>query len=660
WSNGQSGAVATNLSQGNYTVTATDSNGDMATEDVTISQPSSPTSILIISQQDVSCNGGSDGSVQVQASGNNGGFSYQWSNGQNGPFIANLRANTYTVTATDIEGCEETMDIEITEPEELEAEVTTEDANCTVDSSGFASVRPEGGTPPYDYSWSNGYSSSGATSEQDSLTPGDYTVEILDDNDCLLEVMLTIGQDTGFAIEVVRIDTPDCHQGSDGAIEIEISGGTAPFDIEWDNGDTTLSISGLTAGSYYVEVTDADGCIDSMNVEVPDRAPNVIEILDSTTVDCPEDSTTVRFTYSGGGWNGPSGDTISITGGVDTHFYMLTDPRNCMQTDTIIITHDDTIAPVIACPGDTTTSSCTFSYSLPDVEENCDSLAYNVMEGPEPGEIFPAGITVVTIEVRDEAGNADTCTFEVNVLNDLELLATTIKEARCAGDTAIYRLNGSGGSGDLRVISQGDTMTLDGDSLIVEVTEPTIFQLIDTTGCFDEISVGPDLTPLMVDSANVTQMSGTGTNDGRIEIFVSGGTPDYAYLWKNDIGTTVGDSMVLDSLSPGSYYCIVMDSNLCTVTSDTFVIELITAVNGVEQNVVNVFPNPFDTRITVESSREPILSLTIYNSRGEKLARVETYDKKFSYEFGDMTTGIYFIAVETENDLLIRKVLRQR
>ena len=105
WSDGQTGPSAFNLAAGSYTVTVTDAGNNTATADVVISQPAMPTTISTLILNNVSCNGKSDGQIQVLATGNNGGFTYQWSHGPTGPLADKLEAGTYRVTATDIKNC---------------------------------------------------------------------------------------------------------------------------------------------------------------------------------------------------------------------------------------------------------------------------------------------------------------------------------------------------------------------------------------------------------------------------------------------------------------------------------------------------------------------------------------------------------------------------
>lgn len=100
-------ATQSNIGAGTYTVTVTDANGCSATESATVSS-SSAVNITSSSIMDVTCQGGSDGSISVSAGGGVFPYTFSWSNGGSNAAITNLSAGSYTVTVTDDAGCSST------------------------------------------------------------------------------------------------------------------------------------------------------------------------------------------------------------------------------------------------------------------------------------------------------------------------------------------------------------------------------------------------------------------------------------------------------------------------------------------------------------------------------------------------------------------------
>lgn len=659
WSNGQTGSMLSNVPAGTYTVTVTDNMGDMDTDQVTISQPGSPTNIILISKTDVSCFNGNDGSLQVQATGNNGGFTFQWSNGQSGPFISNLTANTYTVTATDSRGCQDETDFEITEPNEIEYSVMVTNASCGDLNSGSALIEVTGGIPPYNFTWSNGFMETGISTEQTGLMPGPYSIQIKDANDCIANAVLTVALEAGISINLTDLGDITCPGENDGFISTSISGGTTPYDITWSNGASTSSISDLGPGDYTIVVEDDEGCVDSATYTITEPDPVVLELLSGTSTSCADDTVEVIFTYSGGAWNGPSGDTVTEFRLPGTYSYTVVDANNCVYELNYDVEHNDTEAPTIDCIGDTTTSSCTFSYPMPLLTDNCDSVRLNVVEGLGPNTVFPAGLTTVTLMATDAAGNSSTCSFVVNVLNDLTLSSFVLEEALCAGDTSVYAVSGSGGKGDLSVVINGDTIGLSGDSIEIKLDTVTTIELLDTTGCFDQLTLGPRLTPVQIDSSEVVQMTSQGADDGEIEIFVSGGVGNYNYLWLNTVGDTLGSSSTIGGLAPGDYFCIAADSNGCEVLSDTFTLDLITATRrDIDQNSVEIYPNPFSESITVEVTGNLVIGMEILTSKGQNVLHLDRPLDMSAIDLTSLDQGVYYVVIYTNDGVCTRKIIK--
>ncbi len=202
----------------------------------------------------VTCQGDNDGQITIN---NNSGntINFAWSNGATGTTISNLAAGTYTVTAGAIGFCAEVETYQITEPDEIIFNASTTMVSCNNQNNGSISTSTGGGIPPYDFAWSNG----AVTASQNNLSAGSYTVTVTDANGCSLIEMVEITQPDAIQLSTSRTAI-SCHGASDGAITVNPFGGAGNYTFNWNNGNTTNQLTGLSAGNYLVAVTDGDGC----------------------------------------------------------------------------------------------------------------------------------------------------------------------------------------------------------------------------------------------------------------------------------------------------------------------------------------------------------------------------------------------------------------
>ena len=189
WSNAATGATATGLAAGTYTVTVEDDNGCADTETVTITEPATLVA-SVSSSTNASCNGACDGTATATATGGTTAYSYSWSNGGSSATTTGLCAGTFTVTVEDDNGCIDTETVTITAPTTMNASASVDtSASCSGSSDGVATANGSGGSIPYSYNWSNGDSTATAT----GLTSGTHTVTVTDNNGCTDTAMVNMG-----------------------------------------------------------------------------------------------------------------------------------------------------------------------------------------------------------------------------------------------------------------------------------------------------------------------------------------------------------------------------------------------------------------------------------------------------------------------------------
>lgn len=257
------------LTAGNYTVTVQDLNLCTFNVPVTITQPVVPLTGTITSQTNVLCFGNATGSVTV--TGVDGAAPYEYSlNGgvyQSSGTFGNLSAGTYTVTVKDSYSSTFDVPVNITQPAAaLTVATSVVNVTCHGAGDGIAVALPSGGTGVYSYSWNTSPVQTADTAK--SLTPGSYSVTVTDANGCTISGSVSITEPAVLTVESSST-LAKCPDSEDGTVTLDISGGTGPYSIIWQNSnETTPSRTNVLPGVYNAVVTDANGCAAAASEEV--------------------------------------------------------------------------------------------------------------------------------------------------------------------------------------------------------------------------------------------------------------------------------------------------------------------------------------------------------------------------------------------------------
>lgn len=262
---GQTTAIATGLSAGNYSVTITDDNGCSQTATAQVFQPDA---LLTNSNfTNPACFGGQTGDATLQVSGGTGPYTALWTGGLQGLSQTGLLAGNYSATISDANGCTSTEDMTLTEPPVLNATTDVSPVICFGETNGSSTAIPTGGTTPYTFIWSDPAGQS--TPIAGTLAAGNYTVTITDDHGCTQTANATITQPPAISLATSGTDAL-CFGQNNGTATVNASGGTGTLGYSWNDpaNQQTATATLLAAGTYTVTVTDQNLCTQEKTLSI--------------------------------------------------------------------------------------------------------------------------------------------------------------------------------------------------------------------------------------------------------------------------------------------------------------------------------------------------------------------------------------------------------
>lgn len=597
WSNGQTTATATGLNAATFSVTVTDKNGCISVASVTLTQPPVFASTISVTSnyngQQISCNGVSDGAIDLSITGGNPAFTYSWSNGATTEDISGLAAGTYSVVATDANGCTISNSVTISQPPALNNTLVVssnyngQNISCNGLSDASLNLTVTGGTPLIFYSWSTG-----ATTEDISNLPvGTYSVLITDVNGCSQTNSITVSQPPALGSTLVVSSAYNgqdvsCFGASDGAADLTVSGGTPALNYSWSNGATTQDLNSIPAGQYIVLITDVNGCTlsDTVTLTQPPALTSSLVIssnyngqniscfgLSDGSLDLTVNGGTPAITYS---WNtgATTQDVSNLPAG--TYTVVSTDVNGCSVTNTITIAQPPALSNtlVVSSNYNGQNISC---FGLSDgsldltISGGTPGFVYSWNTGDTTQDIsnIPAGQYIVVVTDTNNCSITDTINVTQPTLLTSALVVSTNYNGQnisCNGlNDGAADLTISGGTPAYSYTWSNNATTQD----ISNLTAGTyIVNVQDVNGCSLSDTITLTQPPALSDSLAITSnfngqnISCNGAADGAVDLTVAGGSGSYNYSWSN--GATTQD---LNNIPAGTYIVTVSDTNGCII-----------------------------------------------------------------------------------------------
>jgi len=409
WTTGATTQMVTDLPAETYTVTVTDANNCTNMDDVLIEEPNALTIVKNI--QAPACFDSSDGSISLSVNGGTPPYEYAWNNGSNTPNLSNLASGTYTVTVTDINDCTLISQSNLSTPPILQASLEFQEPLCFGDSSGSITVLPEGGTPPYDFTWSNG----GLGANQIGLWSGSYTITLTDANQCIQVYSPFLGEPSALQASMQKTD-PTCANDANGSLLLDIAGGISPYLIEWKDGSSDILRNDLSIGSYEVVILDSNQCAIILQDSLTAPANPTPQIIgDSTFCQGEIGQLFTIKTYEGYDWGVSDNDTLTVSN-EGIYFLTVTDNNGCtgeVFTEVLVLENPSAMIDQDVVIGCSALSSTELDGSASLGVDQYQWIGGTIIAGDATAFPSIGSAGIYTLVVTDSNGCTDLETIEV-------------------------------------------------------------------------------------------------------------------------------------------------------------------------------------------------------------------------------------------------------
>jgi hypothetical protein len=563
WSNAQTTANLTNVAAGTYDLTVSDANGCSITASTTLTEPTPLT--LSLTGTNISCNGGTDGTVSTVSGGGTGAYTYTWSNAQTSANLTNVTAGTYDLTVSDANGCSITASTTLTEPTPLTLSLTGTNISCNGGTDGTVSTVSGGGTGAYTYTWSNAQTSANLT----NVTAGTYDLTVSDANGCSITASTTLTEPTPLTLSLTGTNI-SCNGGTDGTVSTVSGGGTGAYTYTWSNAQTTANLTNVAAGTYDLTVSDANGCSITASTTLTEPTPLTLS-LTGTNISCNGGTDGTVSTVSGGGtgaytytWSNAqtSANLTNVTAG--TYDLTVSDANGCSITASTTLTEPTPLTlsltgTNISCNGGTDGTVSTVSGG------GTGAYTYTWSNAQTTANLTNVAAGTYDLTVSDANGCSITASTTLTEPTPLTLSLTGTNISCNGGTDGTVSTVSGGGTGAYTYTWSNAQTTANLTNVAAGTYDLTVS---DANGCSITASTTlTEPTPLTL-SLTGTNISCNGGTDGTVSTVSGGGTGAYTYTWSN-----AQTSANLTNVTAGTYDLTVSDANGCSITASTTLTE---------------------------------------------------------------------------------------
>ena len=630
---GNTNSTISNLAAGVYTLTVTDAGGCWSTTTAIIIQPTGTALGVSLSPYPSTC-GLNNGSISVAATGGVGAYTYSWSNGQTGNIAAGLLSNTYTVTVTDNNSCTVASTALVPPSSGPTLILVPKSATCGKEN-GSISTSTLGGTQPYSYYWSNKM----VVPDPTNLSVGIYTVTVSDANGCSFSSSTQIDSVPVPGVVIQVLTNVSCNGGSNGSLTALVFNGTSPYTYSWsgisNSNNTSAIANNLTAGTYTVAVTDANTCT----------------ITVSANISQPE-KLTAKFTGSTNLLSGCNGNlSAEASGGTSPYTYSWSNYYNI---------------PVVTnvCPGNyavtvTDAGGCT---AISNASLKLDSVNF-----PTPTPL------VIYMNLTDASGPA-VCDGTANPFVTggtppyqflySDQLITQTHQGLCPGVYSLKVTDYKGQKDSVSfVISSPKTTYVDSSKKNIALTDSVIKATLNTKAVKNCQAFNTSIDSIRIRDYNL--INGTDSVDVNWYIFHKTAVDSIHQHYPISVAGVYTVILQLYCVLPiaktEAVAGVLKGVGHVYITPEA----LTTGISSLASNFKNpaalVFPNPFNSTVTIQFSSQNKYTIQVYDITGNKVMENVNGNSTVSTQILDLSklnAGTYLLNIITQNATEYHKLVK--
>ena len=590
---------------GNYTVTVRDAGGCEVTQTFNLNPTVAP--VLEVTANSL-CYESTTGLI-LTANVTSGGvapFQYRLNGGpyQSNVDFTGLGPGSYTVEVIDNRNCTATTSIDVFPTMSASASLI-KDLDCTISPDAQIEITIAGGNPSFNYEVFLNGASFQANAAVPSIpftytttTPGTYAFVITDSENCTITTNEVIVTDALPATSTPIITDVRCNGDTNGIVDLNISGGLAPYSIVFDGSalSTQEIYTDLGAGSYNYTITDSKGCVTNGTAVVNEPNALVLGTAITTDYDCTTGAATISIISVNGGTgpfeysiDGVNFDgTTAFTGLLDGSYTItVRDANLCTATSTQVIdplnepTDLSFTQTAVTCPALTSDVTVTVTNGNPNFVYEIVAPAGDAVNNVNNATFTGLAPGTYTFRVTDDKGCFIEEDYTIAPIDQVSAISQIVSNVTCVGDsdgeftftvtdfisTYSYTVEDSLGN-PIQSATNINTTTpisvpgLAADTFVVNVID-------DTTNC--STTINPVIAePSATLDFTFTNSPVTCIENATITVTATGGWGNYEYELENTVGPAIvyayNNNNEFTNVPSGTYNIYVRDANGCIVT----------------------------------------------------------------------------------------------